>query len=131
MWKASAMRFIVRREFARRSISRAIAVSPQFHQQSRFLHSITAERYHTVLNTDLQKRSNFFFGTKKNFATNAIPGMTEDTYVHPLDPLTATEISITSSTVKKYLASVKDCDPSLIRFISVSLCEPKKNDLLS
>jgi len=50
---------------------------------------------------------------------------------HPLDSLTTFEISTVSASVKKYLASAKDCNPSLIRFVSVSLCEPKKNDLVS
>jgi primary-amine oxidase len=50
---------------------------------------------------------------------------------HPLDPLTAEEIKCTSLAVKDYLSSAKDRDPSSIRFISVSLCEPAKKDLLS
>ena len=50
---------------------------------------------------------------------------------HPLDPLTANEISSASSAVKKYLVQKEQKDPSSIRFVAVSLCEPEKKDLLS
>lgn len=49
---------------------------------------------------------------------------------HPLDPLTAEEIKSASSTVKNYLADKKGRDPSLVRFVSVSLHEPEKSILI-
>ena len=49
---------------------------------------------------------------------------------HPLDPLTADEITSASSAVKTYLSS-KTHDPSSIRFVAVSLSEPEKKELLS
>mmetsp|Transcript_2454 Transcript_2454/g.3498 ORF Transcript_2454/g.3498 Transcript_2454/m.3498 type:complete len:736 (-) Transcript_2454:120-2327(-) len=50
---------------------------------------------------------------------------------HPLDPLTAEEISSASSAVKEYLSLTTGQDPSLIRFVAVSLSEPEKKEVLS
>ena len=51
---------------------------------------------------------------------------------HPLDPLTSEEIKCTSTTVKEYLEKSKNQHgpKQSIRFVSVSLCEPDKKDLL-
>lgn len=70
-----------------------------------------------IKNQNLQSRKLFF-------STNAckIP--------HPLDPLSAGEIKSASAAVKKILTKAKKQNPLSIRFVSVSLFEPAKKDLL-
>mmetsp|Transcript_4045 Transcript_4045/g.5554 ORF Transcript_4045/g.5554 Transcript_4045/m.5554 type:complete len:864 (-) Transcript_4045:369-2960(-) len=118
-------------------------------QQQRTFMSSSSHRWHdynfiipktkiTTSKADVIQRR-FFFLTTKSCSTTGHDH--HHHHHHPLDPLTSQEIERASAATKKYLATIvkkdnddedDDYDPSSsIRFISVSLFEPAKNDLLS
>jgi primary-amine oxidase len=104
----------------RRATKVALASSRRF---STLLSHESSNRF--ALNANLFHNTTPFATTPRLLSTNACA------IVHPLDPLSADEISCASAAVKKYLSTVKDTDASPVRFVAVSLNEPKKKELLS